>query len=75
MAAQGLGGRNFEETQFLNRGVLCRNFQETSLKTVDFPQDELFESQKSKFFQFFSIFCFYNWLYHDGSTGPIWLEL
>ena len=53
MAAQGLGGWNFEEIKFLNRGVLWRNFQEASLKTVDFPQDELFGSQKSKFFQFF----------------------
>ena len=51
MAAHGLGGWNFEEIQFMNRGGMWRNFQEAWLKTVDFPQDELFESQKSKFFQ------------------------
>ena len=53
MAAHGLGGWNFEEIQFMNRGVMWRNFQEASLKTVDFPQDELFETQKSKFFPIF----------------------
>ena len=53
MAAQGLGCWNFEEIQFLNRGVMCRNFQEASLITEDFPQDELFGSQKSKYFQNF----------------------
>ena len=53
MAAHGLGGWNFEEIQFMNREVMWRNFQEARLKTVDFPQDELFESQKSKFFQKF----------------------
>ena len=53
MAAQGLGCWNFEETQFLNRGVMCRNSQEASLITEDFPRDELFECQKSKFFSIF----------------------
>ena len=53
MAAQGLGGWNFEEIQFLNRAVICCIFQEASLKTVDFPQDELFGSQKSKYFSIF----------------------
>ena len=39
LAAQGLGGWNFEEIQFLNRRVMCWNFYEASLKTVDFPPD------------------------------------
>jgi len=56
IAAQGLYGWNFEEIHFLNRGVMRRNFQEASLKTVDFPQDELFESQKSSFFLNFVYF-------------------
>jgi len=74
MAAQGLGGWNFEEIQFLNREVMCRNFQEASLKTVDFPQDELFGSKKIKIFSIF--FYFEKFLYcHDGSTGPRWLKL
>jgi len=45
MTAQGIGGWNFEEVQFLKRGAMCQNFQEANLKTVDSPQDELFESQ------------------------------
>ena len=49
MAAQGLGGCNFEEIQFLNRGVMCQNFQEASFKNVDFPQDGLFGSQINVF--------------------------
>ena len=56
MAAQGLGCGNFEEIQFLNLEVMCRNFQEASLITEDFPQDELFGSQKSKFFYNFFYF-------------------
>ena len=49
MAAQGLGGWNFEEIQFLKRGVMCWQFQEASLKTVDFPQDGHFGSQNRYF--------------------------
>ena len=49
MAPQGLGGWNFEEIQFLNRGVMCKNFQEASFKNVDFPQDGLFGSQNERF--------------------------
>ena len=49
MAPQGLGGWNVEEIQFLNRGVMCQNFQEASFKNVDFPQDGLFGSQINVF--------------------------
>ena len=49
MARHGLGGWNFEEIQFLNRGVMCKNFQEASFKNVDFPQDGLFGSQNECF--------------------------
>jgi len=54
-APYGLGSWNFLETQFLYRGVLSRNFQGASLKTVDFPQDELFCLKNSqKKFEIFS---------------------
>ena len=43
-------GWNFQKTQFLNRGVICQNFQEASLKTVDFPPDVLFELKKTQIF-------------------------
>ena len=46
MTTQGLGGWNFQETQFLKRTVMCQNFQEASLRTVDFPQDGLLNFKK-----------------------------
>ena len=49
MAAPGLGGWNFKEIQSSNRGVMCRNFQEASLKNVDFPQEGHFDHQNQCF--------------------------
>ena len=49
IAAQALGGWNFEEIQFLNRRVMRRNFQGASFGNLDFPQDGLFGSQNERF--------------------------
>ena len=52
-------GWNFQKTQFLNRGVICQNFQEASLKTVDLPPDVLFEFKNLKNFSKFSFYKFF----------------
>jgi len=53
MAAHGPGGVNFQEAQFLNRGIMFRNFQEASLENYGFPKRRTFGKSIIKFFSNF----------------------